>query len=321
MSNSGPICVVHLVRGLNGIEPFERFIASYRCHDPGVEHELVLLYKGFPDPGAVAQHRELMAGIEFEEHFISDRGFDLDAYVGLASQISRSRYCFLNSYSQILAAGWLSTLDAALLTPGVGLVGATGSWASVLSYALYELRLPSAYRSVFPDYRRTRAGMMALSADASPAGAGARRDLRSLLVGGWSALERLFGFERFPARHVRSNAFALGAEALARLEVPELRRKAQAYRLESGSHSLTRQIERLGLSTLVAGRDGVLYEPADWAASETLWQGAQRNLLVSDNQTDKYAAGDADVRQLLSSYAWGARARPVPGATVPTHLP
>jgi hypothetical protein len=39
-----------------------------------------------------------------------------------------------------------------------------------------------------------------------------------------------------------------------------------------------------------------------------LWQGAQEGLLVADNQTRSYVAGDANRRRLLSSFAWGRSA-------------
>ena len=65
------------------------------------------------------------------------------------------------------------------------------------------------------------------------------------------------------------------------------------------------------MRAVITGRDGVLYDPADWASSETFWQGEQANLLVADNQTEKYALGDPGSRQLLSRYAWGLEGRPV----------
>jgi len=310
MSTTERICLVHLVRETNGIEPFARFVRSYREHEVGAEHDLVLLYKGFAGSEAVSAHRELMDGLRFEERFISDHGFDVDAYQRVGTQLARSRYCFVNSYSQVLADGWLAGLDNALRAPDVGLAGASGSWASIFSYVFYELRLPSAYSEVFPDYRQTRERMRRVSEQADPSLAQRSRGPAWAVKGAWSVVERTVGFERYPAQHVRTNAFAVRREVLARLRVPGVRRKAQAYRLESGRASLTNQVQRMGLRTVVTGRDGVIYEPAEWPQSETLWQGTQANLLVSDNQTDKYAHGDAATRELLSRYAWGRQACP-----------
>jgi len=68
----------------------------------------------------------------------------------------------------------------------------------------------------------------------------------------------------------------------------------------------------MGLGVVVVGRDGRGYEKERWAESETLWQGQQRNLLVSDNQTRQYAEADALGRAWLSRTAWGERAAPEP---------
>ena len=89
------------------------------------------------------------------------------------------------------------------------------------------------------------------------------------------------------------------------LGIPRIRRKRDAYRLESGPASFTRRVEDLGARTVVVGRDGSRHDSADWPASRTFWQGAQENLLVADNQTDDYAEADSGGRRLLSQFAWG----------------
>ena len=38
--DSNEICVIHLVRASNGIEPLKRFLTSYRSHTTGLEHDL-----------------------------------------------------------------------------------------------------------------------------------------------------------------------------------------------------------------------------------------------------------------------------------------
>ena len=40
------------MRHAKGFEPFESFMASYEAHPAGREHDLVLLFKGFPDTAA-----------------------------------------------------------------------------------------------------------------------------------------------------------------------------------------------------------------------------------------------------------------------------
>lgn len=81
--------------------------------------------------------------------------------------------------------------------------------------------------------------------------------------------------------------------------------KLQTYRLESGKDSITKQVERMGLSVLVVGKDGKGYEKGQWHLSRTFWGDAQRNLLISDNQTRRYDAEDSDGQLRLEHLAWG----------------
>jgi hypothetical protein len=56
--------------------------------------------------------------------------FDLPAYAAAAQALEASHLCFLNSESELLADGWLGALHERLVEPGVGAVGATGSYES-----------------------------------------------------------------------------------------------------------------------------------------------------------------------------------------------
>jgi hypothetical protein len=309
-ARSEPLWLVHLVRATNPIEPLRRFLDSYRLQPAGVEHRLVLLFKGFQDPAAADAHRELAGKLSYEEIHVSDEGFDLSAYRQAAETLAGGRYCFLNSHSRILAPGWLGHLDRALSIPSTGLVGASGSWASMLSYALFHVGLPSVYGRVYPDRASTLEAFQQLDRQRTGSIASVSRPRRWLSTA--LALGAAFrGFERFPARHVRTNAFVIDHDTLMSTANPALRSKVHSHRLESGREGLTRQVQRLGLDAVVVDRRGHVYAPADWPASETFWQGAQRGLLVGDNQTADYDSADAALRLLLARYAWGHQAAPL----------
>jgi hypothetical protein len=301
--------VVHLVRAANGIAPLRRFLDSYVRYPAGTEHELVLLFKGFASAGDAAPYMELADDLDARALFVEDEGFDLTAYRVAASSLGRSCYCFLNSFSVILAADWLKLMHGALLAPGVGLIGATGSGGSIRSYARFMLGLGGPYAEVMPDRRST---VRTLEAVAARHAAGAPRGDRSARIPGItfaSALvDQATGFLPFPALHLRTNAFMIQSQVFERLRMTKLRSKNDAYRLESGRHSITAQVERMGLDALVVGRDGHVYGKSDWYASRTFWQGEQENLLIADKQTADYQLGDAHTRTVLSRYAWGALA-------------
>jgi hypothetical protein len=303
------LCVVHLVRSGAGTEPLGRFLTSYREHPAGVEHDLVLLYKGFDSASAAAEHRELAGDLPVEELFVSDQGFDLTAYATAADSLNAARYCFLNSHARILAANWLTHLDSALSAPGAGLAGASGSWASIVSYGLFHLGLPSAYRRVYGDRRSTVRAFAELDRERTGTPADISAPRRSVYTA-LSLAGAAVGFERFPAHHLRTNAFIIDHGVFAEVGQAALRRKVQAHRLESGRDSITRRVERLGLDALVVDRDGLSYAHADWPSSETFWQGAQGGLLVADNQSEDYQRAGSERRLLLSRYAWGDQAAP-----------
>jgi hypothetical protein len=306
-TDPGLPCLVHLVREANGLDALRGFAEALRASPPGMDCELVLAMKGFTSSDQVRPYLDEVADLAPEVLFFADRGFDLGVYFQAAVRLRRDRYCFVNSYARPLVDGWLEKLDAALRRPGVGQVGATGAWASGHSWALYSMGLPSAYRGLMPpapDARRLfrgpdleRSGRERRSAaDAVRARLATLRQLPGAL----------FYYEPFPARNLRSNAFMIAHETLRELPLFIVRNKMDAYSLEGSRESITRLLERVGLSS------GSVYGPEQWDRSRTLWQGDQDGLLVADNQTLHYTHGDFALRHLLSTLAWGPCAEPEP---------
>jgi hypothetical protein len=302
------LAVVHLVWGPLGPERLRRFLDSYRKHPAGAEHDLVVLFNGVNDPSAF---QDELGDVEHRTLSLERPGLDLEAYLQAARRIEHERVCFLNSYSEIQADGWLARLDGALGQEGVAIAGATGSWGSHLSMVLYQLGLPSAYAHVYSDRRATALGLSAVLGErglADPLPAGWRHRLHTLIS--LPPIARAFG--SFPARHVRTNAFALERRRFLAVGGRATRDKLDAYALEAGRRSMTAAVEAAGLAAVVCGADGRVYERDDWPHSATLWQADQENLLITDNQTRIYAQADAARRRLLSRYAWGADAAPSP---------
>lgn len=272
------VAVVHLVRQANGLEVFQSFLRSYREHEPGAEHELVLLCKGFESPDAFGPFEQTLAEVPHSRLFVSDTGFDIGAYRQALQQTDFEYYCLLNSFSTILAPQWLAKMRRCWRLANVGLVGATGSYESTSENLRQEIR---AMRGLF---RRSR--------------------LRALV--------RLFRLRRdypgFPNPTLRTNAFAARGDLLRQLLPDRVETKEDALRFESGRHSLTRQVRSRGLDVLVVGRNGQGYSPETWPTSGTFRQGGQTNLLVADNQTERYARASREERQWLARMAWGPTA-------------
>ena len=265
--------VVHLVRACNGLAPFVRFLDAYRRGRGGMDHDLVVIFKGFSDETGLKSHRQALAGLAYDELRMPDAGFDIGPYREAVQKCTHDHLCFLNSFSVPLDPDWLAKLHHHARREGVGVAGATGSWESHSS-----------------DWYRL-----------------ARRSDRSLLRRGWAAYQGLRlarVFPPFPNPHIRTNAFIASRSLLAGLQWPRAKTKTETFRFESGHHSMTRQILDRHLLVVVVGRDGIGYPPPQWMESATFRAGDQRNLLVSDNQTEAYAQADPAQQAWFNSLVW-----------------
>lgn len=262
------IGLVYLAWAPLGPEPVLEFLRSYRQHPAGVEHELVVLLNGADDD--VAASASLPAELGNVEHRLIALGrsvLDLPAYGLAAHELDHDRLCLLNSYSTVLADGWLGLLDRALGEPDVGLAGASGSWESQAEWIRGKRRYWLYQLATLP---------------------GARQD-----------------YPRFPNPHIRTTAFMIRRQAMLELELQRARDKRDTYLLESGTRSITRQIQQRGLRAVVVGRDGRAYDVAQWPRSATYRAGAQRNLLVADRRTADWERASPRLRRRLTRDAWG----------------
>jgi hypothetical protein len=285
------LCVVHLVRHANGWEPFERFMRSYEEHPAGIEHDLVTVFKGFPNHAIPPDYLERLAPLGGKVLVLDDVGFDIGSYWGTAHLLPYESFCFLNSFSVILDTGWLAKLARHHSQP-VGIVGASGSWESHLTGWGEHLR----QGLLVPPWRIAR--------DPFPARRLTARD-KAWLIREWLRIRA--GFPPFPNPHIRTNAFLIRRDLLLDIEVGDLSVKADALRFESGRRSLTRQVLGRGLQVIVVGRDGAAYPPSDWHASHTFRSGDQTNLMVSDNRTEEWIVTASPLKE---RQAIGAGGRP-----------
>jgi len=269
------VAVVYLARARSGLESLRRFLRSYERHPGGLDHDLVVVFKGFSQEAELGEWRAALSRFPHRELRMSDLGFDLRAYALAARRLPHRYLCFLNSFSEPLTPDWLRILHRRVVEPGVGVVGCTASWESMFSNVERQLASATAL-SPLP-----RLGLR----------------IRTLL--------NRRAFVPFPNPHLRSNAFLISRELMNRLRPRFVVTKRGAYLWENGRRGFTRRIQELDLSVLVAGRDDRAYAPEVWPRSGTFRQGNQENLLVADNQTRGYAEADAGTRRQLSMYAWG----------------
>lgn len=298
------IGVVHLIRKKNGVEPFERFLASYQKFPAGQSHDLVLIFKGFRFGRGLAAYDRILENIPHKRLYLADYGFDLRPYFKAVKCFDYQHFCFFNSFSQILAPDWLAKLHRAVLMKGVGIVAATGSYESFSENSrkreqmlqgmdfVSRLRWRIAHALGAPSLQLVVLRLMAWF-------------LRA--VGIWDLRRH---FPGFPNPHVRTNAFMASREVLLSVQMWPMLFKLSAFLFESGHRSLTNQIMQLGYRPMIVSSSGQAYEIEQWPQSSIFRQDLQQDLLVADNQTEAYLAARQERRDELSLLAWGDSARP-----------
>jgi hypothetical protein len=143
------ICLVYLVWAPLGPGPVERFVDSYLSHAPGAEHALVVGLKGFAADQDRSPWMRTLEQVEHEPLELADDVFDLGSYRQAVELTTALRYCFINTETVVLADCWLGHFERHLLAPGVGMVGATGSFESPNSVRPGPLR---ALRRGYPSF-------------------------------------------------------------------------------------------------------------------------------------------------------------------------
>jgi hypothetical protein len=260
-----------------GVEAFERFVLSYRSRPSALDHRLVFLFKGFGAEAQLQPFTDCLSGIAHERLMVPAAGLDIDTYLHAASRVAAQIYCFFNSRSVLLDDDWLAKLSQPVAQAPVGLSGATGSWQSLSTdFGLLH----------------RRHGEMAQP----------QTWLQASFINRW---RHVYYYPPFPNFHLRTNAFAIRRDVLARVRHGPLRSRVDVSRFESGRSSLTRQVLAMGLQVIVAGRDGKVYQPDEWSGCGAYWQQGQENLLVADNQTERYAMAGEREREWLRRLAWG----------------
>lgn len=287
MAQSGNklVSVVHLVWMDYGIELFSKFLESYAQFPAGYPHDLVFLFNGVKELKDTDPYVDLArkAGLSFKTHLNYRRDQDLQAYFWVTERITTPHILFLNSYVRFLSNEWLAKYMNHSNSEEIGIIGATGSW---LSY-----------------YRTVR--------NINPLKWQSKASLKENLIKYRTLLKAEFYwkwlFPDFPNPHIRTNAFLIRRDLMLSIRTKSLRSKFQAYLLESGLKSITRQILNKGKQVLVIDKNGNTHDPLKWPDAKVFWISDQENLLISDNQTQNYTNADSQGKKEMTANAWGIK--------------
>jgi hypothetical protein len=214
------------------------------------------------------------------QFLLFENGQDIEIYQKAAAIVDADFFLFLNTYTQFMHPDWLNAYSKNW-TENTGLIGASGSYASYLSAV-----------NVFNKWNR--------------------RDDISL-----SKKIKIFKyklklnflhsrkFKKFPAPHIRTNAFFTSKAIFASIAVDSINGKMDAYFFENGKDSLTESVLKMGLKCIIIDKAGKSYEIPDWPTSKIFWMDNQENLLISDNQTTKYQEATLREKEMYNEIAWG----------------
>jgi hypothetical protein len=127
------LALVYLARGADEqyLKKIKTFVQSYKTFEPGIDHKLFVIFKGYRDAPHLSEGAEVLSSLKFIPIHTSDATFDIGAYLDAATEIETERICFLNTNSEIANHYWLAKLSRNLDLRNVGLVGATGSFESL----------------------------------------------------------------------------------------------------------------------------------------------------------------------------------------------
>ncbi|MET4036906.1 MULTISPECIES: hypothetical protein [unclassified Bradyrhizobium] len=294
--------IIYLCRFAEGDRPVHRFLESYRGHPAGRDHDLTVVFKGFPDRETLARAQSLFAGVPINALEVDDQGFDVGSYVKAAKLVPNCRLLFLNTFSQILAHNWLEHFDRALDSPEIGVVGATGSWAA--NTAGPEATMVFLVRRMLGLPAQLHQSVEHVPPDGDKARTGRGGAARLYLAAPLDYAVRYYRFGRFPNPHLRTNAFMMERDRFLALDLPSFTSKSDTYGFESGRRSMTKQILTQGLQPAVVDRLGRVYRIPEWKLSSTFRVGEQDNLVVADNRTANFCEAGLAHRRYLEKLSW-----------------
>jgi hypothetical protein len=322
------IAAVYLARRADGIAAFQSFARSYAAHPAGIEHDLIVIFKGYEDSRELAEAAAVFSPLRYTPLELPDEGFDLGSYLNAARRLAHEYVCCLNTYSVILADGWLEKLHAQARIPGVGIAGATGSYEglrdtiTLIQKGIWMSQQEGVGRRSRDRVRRYfqyfLGSSTSMAAGEGPDGEGAeceaspgrvesayQRWWAAVLQDGRGSIADLVRFPPFPNPHIRTNAFMARRSRFLAFEKAPIVTKMDACHFESGVNGMTRQVLADRLDARIVGRNGIAYDVADWPDSGTFRLGRQENLLVADNQTALWETFNEEVRATFALMTWG----------------
>jgi glycosyltransferase involved in cell wall biosynthesis len=332
------IAVFYLARLKEGFSHFAEFAQSIRNHPAGLDHDLIIICKGFTRRSEFAVISGIFKGIPYQITEVDDDiGQDIHSYHAAAARFPHTYACFINTFTQIRSDDWLKKLFDAMSLPRVGMVGATASFESLNNS--YELLHTVGWLANAPTRFDRKLYQSFYWVIASSIGATAHR-LRSRYRG-YRGIRRFIGdilynrpsiseildrprnewarvsskdgafhfaaqYPQFPNPHIRSNVFMLRREDIVQMPLVDGDQKLAGCAFESGSDGLSARMLKRGERLMMVGANGQAYDVPEWVNSGCFRSKEQENLLATDNQTRVFESYSELERKIVRTMAWGS---------------
>lgn len=313
--------VVYLARKHDGVNAFQRFVNSYQQFPAGLDHDLIIIFKGFTSPFERGEATKVFENLEYTPIDLPDEGYDIGVYLKTVAAMPHHYFCFFNTHTKIVADNWLRLLHFHVIQEGVGMVGAMGSYESLQSstglinsilkncknYLIPYDKLIDSYYGFITNTRckQWQKGSPTL----------VKRGLRRVQLAGKFLLKCLKNkrdlkdvvnaFPSFPNPHIRSNGFMVHRTWMDLKSWHPIVTKQDACLFESGPDSLTTRIQNEGLRCLVVDRHGESFDLPVWWKSKTFRIANQEDALFSDNQSRAFDLLDSMSKYTYSRMTWG----------------
>jgi glycosyltransferase involved in cell wall biosynthesis len=337
------VAVFYLARFKEGFAAFDAFAQSLRKHPAGLDHDLIIICKGFQHRAAFALLATVFEGIPYRITEVDDDiGQDIHSYKAAAARFPHTYACFINSFTEIKSDDWLKKLFDALSLPRVGMVGVTASFESlnnsyqaihtvsvlagagarydqamrqsfswIIGSGIYSARptLKSRYRR----FRRFIGDMIYNRAPVSEILPECQRQWGEASAKG-APFHFAAQYPQFPNPHIRSNVFMLRREEVVAMPLADGDPKLAGCAFESGADGLSARILKRGERLLLVGGNGKAYDIPEWMNSGCFRSRDQENLLAVDNQTKAFDSYSEPEREIHRMFAWGSYLDRIPGA-------
>lgn len=330
------IAVIYLARSAEGsILDVAKFFASYQKYPAGIPHSLYVIRKGFGERTGAEKGIEVITepfGPTFFD--VPDDGFDINAYLEISHHIDEDYVCFFNTFSEILAPNWLKFLSEQVIRPNVGIAGCTASyeslitshramskavWLSVVKKVEFDPHLYDFFQPEIDNHTslwKDQSDALGLSStDLEYGNRFTENRFKSLdadFEEGWQSaidkggpLEILANFQPFPNPHIRSNGFIIDRKRLLQIAPRIEYTKDACVKFESGIEGLSARILAEGQDLILIDKKGKAFNQNNWWKSLTFRLGNQEDLIVSDNQTNKFEELSEKLRIRDSYFSWG----------------